>query len=170
MTPQLAQDLASYNSWMNARIYECAGQLNDSDRKRDVGAFFKSIHGTLNHILVGDKIWLGRFAGIPSSVASLDQELHVEFEALRSDRIETDKAISLFASGLTSDNLSTKLQYTSVVNPEARQYELWLVVAHFFNHQAHHRGQVTTLLSQAGQDVGVTDLIMSPEVIARNAT
>lgn len=170
MTPELAQDLAKYNSWMNEKIFECVSQLSEDDRKRDLGAFFKSIHGTLNHILVGDKIWMDRFTGISFSVQSLDQELHDEFDALRNDRIETDQSISLFVANLTPEKLSSKLRYTSIVNPEPRQYELWFAVAHFFNHQAHHRGQVTTLLSQSGIDAGVTDLIFLPQAVERNAT
>ncbi len=170
MTPELAQDLASYNSWMNKKIYSCAGQLSDDDRKRDRGAFFKSIHGVLNHILVGDKIWMGRFTGVPFSVQSLDQELYSEFTALLKDRVETDESISSFVASLTPEKLSGKLCYTSIVNPEPRQYELWFTISHFFNHQVHHRGQITTLLSQSGIDAGVTDLIFLPKATERNAT
>lgn len=170
MTPELAQDLASYNSWMNKKIYECVGQLSSEARKSDRGAFFKSIHGTLNHILVGDKLWMGRFTGVPFKIQSLDQELHSKFEALLKDRIETDRSILSFVAGLTTEKLSSELRYTSLAYPDSMQRELWLAIAHFFNHQAHHRGQVTTLLSQSGVDVGVTDLLMSPKAIERNAT
>ncbi|MCL6416969.1 DinB family protein [Aestuariirhabdus sp. Z084] len=170
MTPELAQDMASYNSWMNKRIYACAKEMSDAERKLDRGAFFKSIHGTLNHILVGDKIWMGRFTGAPFSVRSLDQELHSEFAALRQDRNDTDESIMSFVKKLSEEELGGNLRYTSIVSPQPLQYELWLALAHFFNHQAHHRGQVTTLFSQSGIDVGLTDLIWLPEVVQRNAT
>ena len=81
-----AKTLAAYNRWMNDRIYAACATLSDEERKRDVGAFFKSIHGTLNHIILGDRVWLGRFTGVPFSVQSLDQELYAEFAELRSQR------------------------------------------------------------------------------------
>ncbi|MBE0593573.1 MAG: DinB family protein [Gemmatimonadales bacterium] len=165
-----ARDMASYNRWMNQRLYEACARLADGDRKKDCGAFFRSVHGTLNHLLLGDKIWLGRFLGNPVRVRSLDEELHAGFDALRSDRIDTDDAIVRWASSRTDSALAGTLRYTSVVSPAPRKYEMWLAVAHFFNHQTHHRGQVTTLLSQFGQDIGVTDLIWLPEVVERNAS
>ena len=164
-----AKDMASYNRWMNQRMYAECAKLSDSERKRNCNAFFKSIHGTLNHLLLGDKIWLGRFTGEPFQVASLDEELHSDFEKLWEDRSATDEVIMGWASSLTDSGLAGDLEYTSIVNPAPRKYEMWLVVAHFFNHQTHHRGQVTTLLSQFGRDFGVTDLIWLPEVVERNA-
>ena len=149
-----AKDMALYNRWMNQRLYD---------------AFFKSIHGTLNHLLLGDKIWLGRFLGEPFRAKSLDQELHRDFYELREDREATDEAIIDWANSLTDAVLAGTLEYTSMVNPAPRKYEMWLVVAHFFNHQTHHRGQLTTLLSQFGLDIGVTDLLWLPEAAERNA-
>lgn len=168
MSAAQARDMASYNRWMNEKLYALCAQLSDADRKQDRGAFFKSVHGTLNHLLLADKVWLGRFTGKPAQFASLDQELHSDFDALREDRAATDAAIAAWARDLTDEVLAGELRYTSMLNPEPRRYELWLLVTHFFNHQTHHRGQLTTLLSQFGLDIGVTDLIMLPEVVARN--
>jgi len=168
MTPELARDMAAYNAWMNAKIYECASRLSDSDRKIDRGAYFGSIHGTLNHILVGDKLWMGRFTGEPFSVSSLDEELHSDFGELQRDRLATDEAIVAYAAALTHERLAGDLRYTSMVNPEPRKYELWLAVSHFFNHQTHHRGQLTALLHQVAIDPGITDLIALPSVSERN--
>ena len=165
-----AKDMASYNRWMNERVYEVCATVSDEERKQDRGAFFSSIHGTLNHLLVGDKLWLGRFIDDPFPLEGLDQELHIDFDALRRDRLATDEAIVQWAGSLTDTALRGDLEYMSIVNPAPRRYEMWLAVAHFFNHQTHHRGQLTTLLNQAGLDVGVTDLIWLPEVIERNAT
>ncbi len=156
--------MQTYNRWMNDRLYGCCSKLSDEERKRDVGAFFKSIHGTLNHLLLGDRIWLGRFTGTPFVVKSLDQELYSDFAQLRSERKATDVAISDWSSSLSEADLAGELPYMSVVNPKPRRLPLWLAVTHFFNHQTHHRGQLTTLLVQCDIDPGVTDLIWLPEL------
>lgn len=158
-----ARTMAAYNRWMNDRLYECCARLSDDERKRNVGAFFKSIHGTLNHLLLGDRIWLGRFTGKAFVVQSLNQELYAEFAQLRTERARTDDAIDEWLSSLTDADFAADLSYTSVVNPKPRRYPLWFAVVHFFNHQTHHRGQLTTLLFQRGIDPGVTDLIWIPE-------
>lgn len=168
MLAKQARDMASYNRWMNERLYAVCGQLSDEERKRDCGAFFKSIHRTLNHLLLADKIWMGRFLGSPYPATRIDVELHSDFEALRADRAAEDARIKEWTASLSDSVLAGDLHYTSVVNPAPRKYEMWLAVAHFFNHQTHHRGQITTLLSQFDKDVGVTDLIMLPEAVERN--
>ncbi len=160
-----ARTMAAYNRWMNDRLYSVCAELTDDERKADVGAFFGSVHGTLNHLLLGDRIWLGRFTGSPFSVRGLDQELYSDFSELRSQRSNTDDRIESWASDLTDQTLEGKLEYTSLVNPETRSYDMWVCVTHFFNHQTHHRGQLTVLLSQAGKDYGVTDLIWLPQVV-----
>ena len=154
--------MARYNGWMNERLYECCARIPEAERKRDVRAFFKSIHGTLNHLLLGDRIWMGRFTGKPYSVASLSQQLYSDYAELRVERARMDAAIEAWAGGLTDEALAGELSYTSIVKPEPRRYPLWLAVTHFFNHQTHHRGQLTTLLAQRGVDPGVTDLIWLP--------
>ena len=158
------QTMDSYNRWMNKKLYSCSAKLSDKDRKRDVGAFFKSIHGTLNHLLLADRIWLGRFTGKPYTVKSLGQELYSDFAELRSERKITDGMIADWVSSLSREKLASDLSYSSVVNPKERGYPLWFAIAHFFNHQTHHRGQLTTMLSQRGINPGVTDLIWLPEM------
>jgi uncharacterized damage-inducible protein DinB len=169
MRPEQARDMAAYNRWMNERLYDVCAELTDEQRRRDCGAFFKSIHGTLNHLVLTDQIWLGRFQGTPFHFESLDQELHHDFSELRAAREAVDQRIIDWAGSLTESDLAATLRYTSAVNPKPRKYEMWLAVAHFFNHQTHHRGQLTTLLSQFGVDYGVTDLVWLPEVLERNA-
>jgi uncharacterized damage-inducible protein DinB len=166
---QYANTLAAYNLWMNDRIYAAAATLSDEQRKRDAGAFFKSIHGTLNHILLGDRVWLGRFTGAPFPFKSLDQELYAEFAELRAERRRTDEAIITWTNSLSGREFDGQMSYMSTVNPRLRTYPFWLVVSHLFNHQTHHRGQVTTLLMQNGVDPGVTDLIWLPGVQAATA-
>jgi uncharacterized damage-inducible protein DinB len=165
-----AGSLASYNRWMNERLYALCAELPDAERKRDRGAFFKSIHGTLNHLLLADRIWLGRFTGVPFPVTGLDQELYADFGELRSERERTDREITSWVASLAPDVFAGTLRYTSFVNPAPRSYPFWVAVTHFFNHQAHHRGQLTTLLMQAGVDPGVTDLIWLPELVRPGAS
>jgi len=172
MTPvDQYQALARYNAWMNEKIYAVASALPDAERLRDMGAFFRSIHGTLNHLLLTDRAWLWRFtgdarvggsrdaAGKPITMTGrLDQELYADFEQLRRERARTDADVTAFAAALTPERLSEEITYRTTAGVEQR-HVLWWAVSHFFNHQTHHRGQVTALLKQAGRDPGVTDLI-----------
>jgi len=164
------QTMARYNRLMNERLYAVASELSDEERKRDLGAFFRSVHGTLNHLLLADRAWLGRFThdravfesldaeGRPITLTgTLDQELYADFTALCRERAQTDVAIENFVEGLTPERLVTPLTYRT--SRGERCDPLWWAVSHFFNHQTHHRGQVTTLLFLLGHDPGVTDLI-----------
>jgi uncharacterized damage-inducible protein DinB len=162
ITPAFARTHARYNAWMNERIYAICSSIPDAERKRDVGAFFKSIHGTLNHLLLADRIWMGRFTANPFTASSLAQELYADFAELRDERGRMDRAISEWSAALTEAELGRDLEYMSIVNPQPRRTPLGLAVAHFFNHQTHHRGQLTTLLMQRGIDPGVTDLLWLP--------
>jgi uncharacterized damage-inducible protein DinB len=164
MNSDWARTLAAYNRWMNERLYALCAELSDENRKRDCGAFFKSIHGLLNHGLLGDRLWLGRFLGRPFPVRSLDQELYAGFPELRAERARTDSEIDAWVASLGPDDFAGTLHYTSVVNSAPRSIPFWVAATHFFNHQTHHRGQLTTLLMQAGVDPGVTDLIWLPEL------
>ncbi len=157
-----ARTLARYNRWMNDRLYDACATLADSERKRDRGAFFGSIHGTQNHLLLGDRLWLGRFQQRPFEIRSLDQELYSDFDTLRRERERTDAEIIAWAHSLSDEQLASPFTFTSFVSPKERVFVLGFAVAHFFNHQTHHRGQLTTLLSQCGRDPGVTDLLWLP--------
>ena len=156
--------MAQYNRWMNERLYAVCAQIPDSERKRDRGAFFKSIHGTLNHLLLGDRLWLGRFVDRPFRVDSLDQELYADFDELRVQRESTDADILDFSASLDEQALARDFKFTTVVNPGEHVFPFRHVLLHFFNHQTHHRGQVTTLIKQAGYEPGVTDLMWLPGV------
>ena len=164
MSPEWLGALARYNRWMNDKLYGLAATLSDEARKRDTGAFFKSIHGTFNHLLLADRVWLARFMGVtvpdnlmgPGGIRSLDQELYADFEELRRERALTDEELSAWVGGLTQERLSAPLVYMR--RGQKQECPLWWAVAHVFNHQTHHRGQVTTLLMQRGCDPGVTDL------------
>jgi uncharacterized damage-inducible protein DinB len=164
MMPASARTMARYNRWMNERAYDLCATLSDEERKRDLRAFFKSVHGTLNHLLVADKIWFARLTGATFAVASLAQELYADFAELRAERRAMDNAILEWAGALSDADLARELSYMSIVNPRPRRYPYWFAVMHFFNHQTHHRGQLSTLLFQLGVDPGVTDLIWLPEM------
>ena len=162
--------LASYNSWMNVKVYDAAAKLSVQELAADRGAFFKSIIGTLNHIAVADTIWLKRFAAHPARhpeldmlraatmPAALDQILFAELEALRAHRVALDAAIERWTAALTAQDLEHVLHYTNMKGVPAQKHFGTLLI-HFFNHQTHHRGQAITLLFQAGKDVEVTDLL-----------
>jgi uncharacterized damage-inducible protein DinB len=157
-----ARTMSDYNRWMNERLYEACAGLPDEQRKRDLGAFFKSIHGTLTHLLLADRVWMGRFTGVPFQVRSLDQELYADYGELRAERARTDEAIADWTASLRAADLAGDLSYTSISNPQPRRAPWSLAIVHFFNHQTHHRGQATALLKQCGVDPGVTDLLAMP--------
>jgi uncharacterized damage-inducible protein DinB len=163
ISTEYAQTMASYNRWMNERLYACCSRLSDAQRKQDLGAFFKSIHGTLNHLLLADRMWLSRFLGRPFMINSLSDELFADFAELAHGRVETDTEIAQWTHRLTPAVLTGELRYTGIAKPVPRQYPMWFAVVHMFNHQAHHRGQLTTLLMQQGIDPEATDLISLPE-------
>lgn len=155
--------MAGYNHWMNRKLYEVCAGLSDEQRKRDLGAYFRSIHGTLNHILLADRVWMGRFTDTPTAFKSLDQVLYSDFERLIAEREKEDQRIIIWVNSLNDSDPGNELRYTGMTSPQARNYPLWFALSHFFNHQTHHRGQITTMIKQLGIDPGVTDLIMLPE-------
>ncbi|MDP2819602.1 MAG: DinB family protein [Polaromonas sp.] len=163
--------LARYNRWMNQRLYAACETLGDEERKRQRGAFFGSIHHTLTHLVLADKMWLHRFAlqetrfvALPAAELALPEgsdyssDLHPDWQDLRQTRDTLDEMIERWLADMTADFLTSTMRYANTKGV-ARTHPAWQAMAHFFNHQTHHRGQATTLLMQAGVDVGVTDLI-----------
>lgn len=163
--------LAQYNSWMNGRLFELSAEVSPADLRRDMGAFFRSIHGTLNHLLLVDRIWLRRFRdAFPSWNALRTTPLVEEFESLadilfedledlRKQRVETDAAITAWVRELDESELSAVFRYANSKGVK-REHPVWFGMAHLFNHQTHHRGQATTLLHQLGKDPGMTDFLV----------
>jgi uncharacterized damage-inducible protein DinB len=162
--------LASYNEWMNARVYAAAQHLSSDDLVADRGAFFGSILKTLNHLVIADTIWLKRFANHPAGHAALEPMRLVPVpdtaDLLRFDDLQSLAAHRSRLDGLTIDwacsinepDLDYVMNYTNS-RGDVSDKNYFALVMHFFNHQTHHRGQITTLLSQSGVDVGVTDLL-----------
>lgn len=157
---------------MNDKLYACCDQLSDEQLSQGRGAFFGSVLATLNHILVGDLIWLGRFAQNPAGVAlleglsglpvpsRLDQLLYEDFAALGKVRAELDKQLVSFVETLDDQQLAADIFYSNTKGEKHCQRLSYLLL-HLFNHQTHHRGQVTTMLSQLDLDVGMTDLLFA---------
>jgi uncharacterized damage-inducible protein DinB len=154
--------MADYNAWMNGKLYEAAAGLPDAARKRDLGAFFKSLHGTLNHILVVDLMFLARFTGQPLPATGLDEDRHDDFGDLRAERQATDARILDWLADLDRTRLANALTFTSVVDGVTRSLPRWVMLTQMFNHQTHHRGQATVLLKQLGVDPGITDIPWLP--------
>ena len=159
---EYCQTMAAYNGWMNRNVYEAAARLSDGERKVDRGAFFRSIHSTLNHVLWGDRVWLPRFNGRTYSVGAIGVDLYDDFDDLLAARFAMDDEITAWAAGLADADLAGTLTWFSGVAQREMSRPRWLCVVQMFNHQTHHRGQVTTLLKQAGIDPGVTDLPWAP--------
>ena len=143
--------LAAYNQRINRQFYAACASLSEAELKRNRNVFFTSIHGTLNHLLLVDRLWLGSFVGQPVAFGSLDEELYANFDELKAGRERTDADIVAWADTLTNEILEGPAS-------ERLSFPLWLAVMHFFNHQTHHRGQVSSLLTQCGLDYGVTDI------------
>lgn len=156
------QRLADYNTWMNEQLYSVCATLPDAIRKEDKGAFFGSIHGTLNHILLADRLWLSRFLTFSLEFESLRQELYSDFATLSEERQKTDRDIHNWVNSLTDEQLSAPFSFKSLAKARQCTFPLWHNALHFFNHQTHHRGQLTTLLKQSGCDPGTTDLLWLP--------
>ena len=138
---------AGYNAWANRRLYDAAAALSDAQYREDRGAFFKSVHGTLNHLLVGDRVWMHRFTGEGTPPARLDLILFEDFAGLRAAREAEDRRIVDYVKGLDEERLAGLIRYRRVTSPETVEQALALALAHFFNHQTHHRGQAHGLLT-----------------------
>lgn len=163
--------LADYNRWMNQQVFALAGKLDDATLHEDRGAFFGSVFGTLSHLMVADIIWLKRYAEHPQAgeglavlrdeppPVSLDARPWADFSALRQRREWLDNLIVDWAGSLTPQALDSPLPYRNMKGVAAHR-RLGSLLVHFFNHQTHHRGQLTTLFSQIGLEVGVTDLLV----------
>lgn len=160
ITPEYLRTMAAYNAEMNRRIYDAAARLSDEERRKDRGAFWKSIHGTLNHILWGDTIWMIRFDNWEKFPAGLKESdgLYRDFSALRDARVKADQRISAWAERVDPEWLKGELVWFSGAMGKEMRKGHGLLMTHFFNHQTHHRGQVHAMLTAAGEKTGDTDL------------
>jgi uncharacterized damage-inducible protein DinB len=148
---------ARYNRLANEALYAACGALSDAEYKRDLGAFFGSVQGTLNHLLLGDRIWMARFEGSTHPSTGLDSILYEKFDALREARERMDRRIEQFFAALLPGFAQRSVRYVNNAGLDTED-PLDVILPHFFNHQTHHRAQVHTLLSQLGHRPPVLDL------------
>lgn len=151
---------AGYNAWANERLYDVASNLSDADYRADRGAFFKSMHGTLNHLLVADRIWMRRFTGEGEVAKSLDTILFEDFSELRAARRAEDERIIRYAKSLTEADLAGLFRFRTITNPVDMEQQLAPALDHFFNHQTHHRGQAHALLTAMTGTAPSLDLLL----------
>jgi uncharacterized damage-inducible protein DinB len=152
--------MSRYNEWQNANLYGAADKLSDDERRRERGAFFGSIHATLDHLLWGDQIWMSRFAATPKPEGGIKGSVsrHPVWEDLKRERAAFDRVIIDWAANLDPNWLEGDLTYFSGAAGREIKAAKWLLVTHMFNHQTHHRGQVHCMLTQSGAKPGDTDL------------
>jgi len=150
---------AAYNGWANRKLYTAAAELSDDEWVHDCGVFFKSMMGTLNHILVADMLWMSRFTGEGDVPARLDEAPHPEFGPLLAARRATDDRIIDFCDTISEDQLTGEFTYTPVTDPTPVTMPLGPALAHIFNHQTHHRGHAHAVLTQLTGEAPSLDLI-----------
>ena len=157
MVDRYYSTFARYNAWANARLYGACAKLPESEYLKPRASFFGSIHATLNHLMVGDRIWLGRIEGRPEKLA-LNQILYGDFTALQVARVAEDNRLIRVIEALDPERLDQPLDYLNTKGTRFRT-PLRIVLGHLFNHQTHHRGQVHGLLSQTTVPPPELDLI-----------
>lgn len=150
---------AAYNRWANERVYAAAAELTFEEFTRDTGAFFKSVFGTLNHLLATDRIWMKRFTGMGDAPTALDAILFTDFEGLHAARQAEDARILDWISGLDGEALAGRFSYMTVSDMRTVSQRLAPALSHLFNHQTHHRGQVHASLTKLGKPSVGLDLI-----------
>ncbi len=159
--------MASYNRWANRRLYAAAAALDPEQYRRDVGVYFKSVHGTLNHLLVADRIWMHRLEGSGKQPRALDAILCADLSALRAARAAEDERIAGFVASLDAAALERVLSYHTLNGTPQRQI-VREILAHLFNHQTHHRGHAHAALTRLGiaEPPSLDLLIMQREAAA----
>ena len=143
------QLLANFNTWANTKILFSCKKLDDTEYKKDRKAFFSSIHGTLNHLLVVDGAYISRIEGKNHDLKSLDQILYENLFQLEEARIKEDKRLVDLVNNLSKESINKEITYKGFETGN-QTYTINLILITLFNHQTHHRGQIHNMLSQAG--------------------
>lgn len=166
VTPAYVRTMAAYNAEMNRRLYAASERIADAERRRDRGAFWGSLHGTLCHLLWGDQAWMSRFDNWPKPAAIQKESagMVADFGELQRLRVDADARISDWAGRATDEWLAGDLGWFSPSVQKELHKQRSFLVAHFFNHQTHHRGQAHALITACGEKTADTDLfIVVPE-------
>ncbi len=167
ITPAYVQTMARYNRWQNGSLYSAASRLTDAERRENRGAFFGSVHGTLCHLVFGDRAWMWRFTKDetlrPIIKSTAETATFIQgWDALQAERVVMDTRIAAWAASLTPADLAGDLTYVSVAAGHQSTKPMGLLVIHMFNHQTHHRGQAHALLTGFGLSLEDTDLPALP--------
>ena len=164
--PEHPRLMARYNRWQNESLYAAASGLTDEARRADRGAFFRSIHETLSHILWADRIWLSRFGQCEKPDVGIRDSARFmgDWAALATARRDMDETIIAWAEGMSAEELSRELTWHSGAAGREVSKPVWLLVTHIFNHQTHHRGQVHAMLTAAGATPDDTDIFLMPGI------
>ena len=141
--------MADYSRWANARLYETTASLADELFKKPVGVYFKSLHGTLNHLLVSDRIWMHRLDRSGTHPDKLDAIIFEDLAPLRRAREVEDLRIIQYVHGLADGNFDKMWEYRTL-SGSPQQQPIRHILAHLFNHQTHHRGQAHAALTALG--------------------
>jgi uncharacterized damage-inducible protein DinB len=163
------QMFGRYNAWANSRLYQAAAELTSEQYRADRGAFFKSVHGTFNHLLVTDRIWMQRFTGEGTAPDRLDAILFETFAELRAAREAEDRRIVDFVDRLDHIRIAGTIKYRRVSSPEQFEQQLAPALAHWFNHQTLHRGQVHAVLTGLVGKAPELDLLFFQRLSAKPA-
>ncbi|MGH6676119.1 MAG: DinB family protein, partial [Xanthobacteraceae bacterium] len=136
------QRMASYDRWQNDNLYGVADALSETEHRKERGAWFGSIHKTLNHILCGDKSWMSRFTDLPRPAVGIPDSvsLFTDWQGLKSERTAFDTKILDWTGGVDDAWLAADQTYFSGATKREWTRPRWLLVTHMFNHQTHHRG------------------------------
>lgn len=151
--------MARYNRWANERLYAACAELPEEEYHRPRQAFFGSIHGTLSHVLVGDRLWLARIEGQPAPHQRLEEQPYASFQELRAARSAEDRRIIDLVDATEEEALGGEVRYRLITRPVPVATPLHLCWLHLFNHQTHHRGQVHDQLAQTEVSPPPLDLI-----------
>jgi uncharacterized damage-inducible protein DinB len=164
VTTAFVHAMARYNQEMNRRLYDAAARLSDEERRADRGAFWGSLHGTLNHILWGDWIWMSRFEPErwpkPATALKDSAAMIADFESLSSARKEADEKVLAWSKRVNAAWLADDFGWFSNAANRELSMPASVLVVHFFNHQTHHRGQAHALVTASGEKTGDTDLFL----------
>ena len=163
---EYVMQMARYNAWQNNQLMPLVHQMSEADLLADRGAFFGSLFSTLNHILWGDTLWMSRWCSdvlLPSVPSSQHATFTPNIDAWGAERIRLDGRIRNWAGTVSDVELCDDLEWTSQMLGKTITQPLGLCVVHMFNHQTHHRGQISQMFSAAGLEPPVSDLVFMPD-------
>jgi uncharacterized damage-inducible protein DinB len=157
--------MARFNDWVNRQLYDKVATLDDDAYRADSGIFFGSIHRTLNHLLVVDRLWLGRITGADRGIRSLDQILFEDFPSLRAAREEEDRGLITLLDEMPDETIESLVRFSTIKRDRHFEARIRDLLSGMFNHQTHHRGQIYAVLQQRGMALPDIDLpFFLPEI------